>query len=361
MKWHQLLVWLLATAWCAACAVNPVPTPSSENSAGGRTGLSDASADGGKRALDAAAAAEADATASDAAAAKDTGLDSGAGEPTVLPFDPTATDPAIKKALQPHRAWLTPAKAHSGKLVLFLGGTDSHPGQYDLLLAEAARLGHHVLGLHYPNEQSVAGLCGADLNCYEHVRRELLEGVDYSPKIAIGQAESIENRLIKALLWLELHDPGRGWGQFLSANKPKWAALIAAGLSLGAGQAALIGKLHAVDRVVLLAGVVDGSEKGPAAWISNNHLTESARYFGFAHKDDPLFARIQANWIALGMGSPGNAVDVDKAQVPYPTSQQLTTAWPTKQPHGSVGVDQATPMAGVVPRYRDAWRYLIGL
>lgn len=361
-----LLVAFLPGLALTACVVNPVPTPSAPAAATGNVdtnarvqGAKDGGVAGG---ADASADANAfDHAATDATAAADAAqADVAPQVPTVLPFAPSATDPGMTPG-PPHQAVRVSGPLPSGRLVLFMAGTASQPAHYGLLLAEAARMGHLVLGLSYPNGEAVGTLCGDDLACYEPVRHELLDGVDRTGKVTVKYADGIENRLIKALLWLEQNDPGHGWGNFLQSGKPQWQDIVAAGLSQGAGQAAFIGKLYPVAKVAMLSGVVDGSSKGPAFWVTNNHATPTAKYAGFAHVDDALWPRIHANWTALGMGSKGTWFDVDEAKLPYPPgTAQLTSDLPLQAPHAATGADAATPKdAGGEPRYRHAWRHLL--
>jgi hypothetical protein len=49
------------------------------------------------------------------------------------------------------------------------------------------------------------------------VRLEILDGTDRTPLVDVDRANSIENRLIKLLQYLDANRPGEGWGGFLDA------------------------------------------------------------------------------------------------------------------------------------------------
>ncbi len=63
-------------------------------------------------------------------------------------------------------------------------------------------------------------LCAAnaDRDCHEKVRRETLTGDDHSSLISVNRPNSIENRLIKLLQYLDANYPQEGWGSFLDAG-----------------------------------------------------------------------------------------------------------------------------------------------
>jgi hypothetical protein len=340
MRWLQLT---FPTMLLIGCAVNPVPTPAAPQ-ATGATADAGPTDDDGNKAADAVAMGMQDAMA-DAARAD------AQGAPIVgTALAPTATDPAIDPQFGDHWAIAKTATTGTGKLVVFLPGTGGQPKHYTALLHEAATLGHRALGLAYPNQPSLFELCGEDANCYEFARHEIFDGQDRSPKVTIKPADCIQNRLIKALATLDKLRPGEGWGSFASGTTPVWSKVIVAGHSQGAGHAAFIAKVNKVLRVGMFAGVVDATTKGPAAWVNNLHATPTAAYFGFVHTQDPAYARIAANWTALGMGA--SWVDVDASKPPWTSGQGFVTNQASDNPHGVVATGKG---------YAAVWRAVLGL
>jgi WD40 repeat protein len=285
---------------------------------------------------------------------------------------PQATDPAIDQALQNHYAWLDPAARSNHKLLVFMPGTATPPGSYQLVQREAARLGYHVIGLMYPNSVRLVGACPgtADPNaCFENARLQILDGIDRHTVVDVKRPNSIDNRLTKLLQYLTARYPEEGWSRFLAHGEPKWSRIAVSGHSQGGGQAAMIAKLRVVPRVVLFSAVPDNvSGFGPPTW-ETSHATRSERYWGLAHEHDPAFQPITASWQALGMNAFGRRVRVEESGPPYGLTHTLTTdllpksgsyTVPPNGSHGSTAGDDSTPIASDgTPLLRDAWRYLL--
>ena len=342
----------------AACTVNPVPTPAAPQGVAGTDAVatrSDASAAAdGPTTGDLALAPAGDAAAEDGATASDA---KPTGPTPVVGFVPvTLTDAAIDPQFGDHCVASLPNTLGSGRLVVFLPGTGAAPKDYQPIVTEAARMGHRALGLAYPNDQAVAALCGEESTCYEFVRHEVLDGQNRSPKVAIKLVDSIQHRLVAALQHLDKARPAEGWGSFLSGSTLKWAQVTVAGHSLGAGHAAFIGRQYSVARVAMFAGVVDSTAMGPAAWVNNLHATPAAKYFGLAHTADTVYAKINANWTALGLGA--TRTDIDHTPGPWNTAQGLVATNPLNTAHDGVAKGGPAPST---PKLPAAWRHVIGL
>lgn len=202
-----------------------------------------------------------------------------------------------------------------------------------------------------------------DPNCPELVRLEILDGTDRSTYIDVDRANSIENRLIELLQFLDASYPGEGWGGYLDgAGQLRWDLMAFAGHSQGAGHAAMIGKLHLVHRVALFSGTE------PAPWTSQPLATPSDRYYGLVHELEDLYAPIVLSWSYLSI--PGALTNVDINSPPYGGSHRLqtqvvpagTTPGGAPNYHGSVVNDQSTPLAadGQTPLLRAVWVTMIG-
>lgn len=143
------------------------------------------------------------------------------------------------------------------ELLLWLTGTGGK-GHDALGFANlAADLGYNVIILMFPNDIP-ATVCANDSNpkSYEELRLAVIQGghasyQDGRKEISIVRSECIENRLIKALQYLQDKRPKENWAQFLKKNGSiQWESIAVAGQSQGGGHAALIGIKHRVARVM---------------------------------------------------------------------------------------------------------------
>ena len=288
---------------------------------------------------------------------------------------PRDTDLQIDTDLQSHYVALNKSVPSKNQLFLFFPGTGGTPFFQQQLNNTAADLGFHVIALNYPNDQAVnRDLCvgpSADLDCYAKVRLEIKDGVDRTPLISITRANSIENRLIKLLVYLRVRFPDDGWGQYLTnENTIKWSSIVVSGHSQGGGHAGIIGRYHLVARVVMFAAMdYSGREMRPANWIavpgSTPNATPEDRFYGFSHQRDEEvnFAILSAQvWPAYGMDSFGPVVNVESAAPPYGNTHSLTSNLdtPTDNYHGAVAVDRNLALqADGTPVYKPVWEYLL--
>lgn len=304
--------------------------------------------------------------------------------PALVPrvISPQATDPdinyvpAVNPQLNHHYVWLDPSVRGNPKLFVFMPGTNNVPASWQLLEKEAARLGYHVIGLMYQNNVEVVAKCGGsetptsnlDPDCSGNMRLEIIDGIDHSSNVTVTPANSIDNRLTKLLAYLDLHFPDEGWSRFLEQDgTPKWSQIAVAGQSQGAGQAALIGKLRQVDRVVMFSGPPDARVPDKVdAWVSIGK-TPAAKYFALFHDQDHLVVGIRANLTAFDMERFGPPVQAELSEPPYGgthilfTDLRPTLGFAKPNPHQSTARDNNTPLGpDGTPLLRDAWRYLLG-
>jgi len=306
---------------------------------------------------------------------------------------PKETDPEITLGLSDHYVWLDPTARGNPKLLLFMPGTNNVPASWQLLGQEAARLGYHVIGLMYQNDVEVVGKCGgsADANdnrdpdCSGNMRLEIIDGIDHSSNVTVTSANSIDNRLAKLLAYLDHNFADEGWSRFLEQDgTPKWSQIAVSGQSQGAGQAALIGTIRQVDRVVMFSGPpdmyskpVDGHAPLIDSWISIGK-TPAAKYFALFHDRDHLAVGIRVNLRALDMERFGAPVKAEASAPPYggvhilftdlrPTQSKVwdylavVPGYDRPNPHQSTARDNNTPLGSDgAPLLRDAWRYLLG-
>jgi len=287
---------------------------------------------------------------------------------------PAVTDTAINLALDSHYA-LNPANTvtWANKLFVFLPGTGAIAQNYRLILRTGAARGYHTIGLTYPNDEAIGTLCStdADLDCHGKAREEVITGVSLSDKVDVNVTNSIVNRLIKLLTYLNRQHPNEGWGQFLIAGQPAWQKITMSGHSQGAGHAGLMSKLYVMDRALYFSSPGDwrSSTQQPASWITARvNTTSAARQYGFTHLRDtlvPYATRIVPIWNALGMDALGAPVSVDLLGPPYNNTRHLTTnadpaTFPAVSPtHNAPVVDASTPRAmDGTPLFTPVWIYL---
>ena len=268
-----------------------------------------------------------------------------------------------------HYVWLDPSQVSNPKLFVFMPGAGGRPRGYQRVQQEAARLGYHVIGLMYQNDVAVVENCSGspDPDCSGNMRLEMIDGVDRSPLLDVNQANSIDNRLTKLLLYLAAQYPDERWGRFLEEGVPKWSQIAFGGHSLGAAQAALIGKIRQVERVVMLSGPTDVQVPDvPDAWVSIGE-TPAAKYFGLFHQREPFAQWILRNLRTLELDRFGESVAPDLAESPYGGTHILATdlepqgGYSGTNAHRSTAIDFVTPLdADGTPLLRAAWRYMLG-
>ncbi len=281
---------------------------------------------------------------------------------------PATTSSRIGPPADPE-VYATPPGASNGLLLVFLPGTGGQPSGYRQFLEVAALAGFHVVGVSYPNTPSVDDLCKNDLSCYGPIRQNLFDGRSTVglPTKGISPDDAIGFRLGALIHWLTAHDPAGGWGQFLSAGKLDWGAMVFAGHSQGAGESAYIGKVHTLAGVVMLSGVLDASNAPghqPADWVAEPGDTPLDRYTGFADTADPSYQKILADWSALGLDGLGAPAAVTGPGGDFGGTHELVTGdvppGPHSVPHGATAANGQTPLcAGGVPVYAAAWTYLL--
>jgi predicted esterase len=233
-----------------------------------------------------------------------------AGEPgrVIECIKPSATDPAIRRFDAEHYVLFNTETRPDAELLVFLPGTGGEPPGPLALLRAAADAGYRVISLAYNDTPAVAVYCPRqpDPACSERFRRMRVYGdgtVDRS--IDNTRAESIVNRLVKLLQYLDAREPQRKWGGYLDNGALNFSRIVFAGQSQGAGMAAFIAKAHAVARVILFSSpwdftVSNGSVRSLAPWISKPPMaTPPARWYGAYHQRENTADLIAKAYAAL--------------------------------------------------------------
>lgn len=283
--------------------------------------------------------------------------------PTVTSYtdSPSTIDASIDGSFGSNYAYVTTG-TKVNKLFVFLSASGSTPSQYQLIQKLASTNGYYSIGLAYPNADVVALKCATstDANCEGKIRQETLTGADVSTEVAVSTANSLENRLAKAISYLNAQHPADGWSQFLVGGAIQWNLIRIGGHSQGGGLAAYAATQHVVDRVCTFSSPADFRNGAPATWIAHG-ATPAASYFGFGHVQDQIvpWANLQRIWTAIGMTGP--AVNVDAVATPYSSTQTLSTNLTAASGisyHGMPVADTQTPLtAAGVPVYQPVWQY----
>lgn len=285
---------------------------------------------------------------------------------------PQITDSNIDRNLQNHYIAINPPVPAKNQLFLFFPGTGGTPFNYQEINNTAADLGFHAIALNYPNDEAVNQLCGApnsNLDCYGNIRLEIKDGVDRTTLVAVNRPNSIENRLIKLLIYLREQRPNENWGQFLiNDSTVNWTRIVVAGHSQGGGHAGIIGRFHPVPRVIMFAAMdFNGLANAPANWIARPETTPNAstpdKFWGFSHtRDEQVNFTILSTrvWPAYGMPQFGSIVNVEAALPPYNNTHSLTSNIECTVFHGCIAADMRLVRdPNGVPVYQPVWQYLM--
>ena len=314
------------------------------------------------------------------------------GPATSWSINPSVTDPAIANdPLYTHLAY-APGSNDNGKLAVVLHGTSSSPLAYTELAGALRSIGFHVIVLRYSAALGTTGACPdadalTDPDCFRTFRAETTFGAGVldptghaydHPLAFISQANSVMNRLLKVVDYLQTIAPTSGWGQFqqrtgstcdsfnatYGACDLVWDKVAAVGHSQGAGVALYLGKFFPLAKVVLLSGSYDAYDLGGgneivAPWITEGAFaTATADIRTLSHTADFGLGRIRAVEDAVGVT--GAEVSVTSAAPPYGGSHRLVTSlastcpWDSAPGHNSTAVDACAPDLA----YNAAWAYL---
>lgn len=251
-------------------------------------------------------------------------------------------------------------------LVVHLPGSYGEPKRARLFGTLAANLGFHSIGLMYPNIPTVGSICtnSSNSDCFEEVRKEIIEGIDHSPSISIGSSECILDRTQKLLMYLSVNFPSENWGQYLDANNDLiFSQIIFSGHSQGGGHAALIAKLYPIKRAICLSSPKDwrNATNAPPVWLSNgNWQTPKSEIYSFNHTLDEQDRQLEI-WDSLGIDSYGIPSNVDSQVPPYNHTRQLTTSYAVAvgDEHACTIQDNKTPKENSLPIFTAVWTYML--
>lgn len=226
-----------------------------------------------------------------------------------VPFDgvellkPSRADRRVTQFDDPNVIIDPVTESGSAPLLIFFSGTGGKPENLLPLLHTAAAQGYRVLGLSYADTPGVTQVCRLDPDpaCSLRFRTSRLSSA--TTPVPTAAEDAIITRLRMALAALAKEHP-RVWGEYLTAEgKIMWSRVAVGGFSQGAGMAALIGKLFAVQRVILFSGPWDtaGSNRLPAPWLFQAAATPLDRWHAERHVREKTTDLLAHAYRALGI------------------------------------------------------------
>jgi hypothetical protein len=273
---------------------------------------------------------------------------------------PHEADPTIKRFDKPNLVLTKNGLRRTAGLLVFFPGTGGEPNDSWPFLEAGADAGYRVIGLMYDNGVSVPTTCGpqADPACSDRFREKRIFGDGVSSDIDDLPNESVVNRLVKLLEYLDTNFSDEGWGQYLSNGQPNWSRIAVSGHSQGGGVAAYIAKKRTVDRVINLSGAWDRTEatKQWAPWITSESATPMDRWYCAYHAKESRADAMKLAYAALRV--PPDHVRVLTLE-PNPANKMPKGA---DVYHVSMSATGVTPLdADGKPAYAADWAFLVGV
>jgi hypothetical protein len=271
-----------------------------------------------------------------------------AGNLTTQEILPSETDPSIKRFNEPSVIVFDEETPADSPLVVFMPGTMGKPRNVVHMLGIVAALGYRVIGLEYNDEPAVVQVCPRDhdRNCSANFRAQRIFGGNGRSPVENTQSETIVNRLVKLLGYLQEHDAARHWDGYLLNGEPNWSRIVVSGLSQGAGMAAYIAKRKAVARVVLFSSPWDyvGASQELAPWIGEPSATPPDRWFAEYHRRENTAALLARSYKVLQI--PSDHIRVFDLDLPKDMKIKNNNPY-----HGSTVR---------IPAYEPEWQFLFG-
>jgi len=203
---------------------------------------------------------------------------------TARQADPTVSDPNSHPD-DMERAAVDTSMPLKKKLCVVLTGIGTGPGQG--VGDWAGHQGYHVFQVGYSNAIAMAPNGNTDPNMPGNTRMNQFDALGRTPSNAQTLLpDSIQERTIKAIQYLVIHDPGGDWGWFLNQDGTmRWSDGCFIGYSYGATHLAVIARYVRLGLGVSTSG--PQSEGFPnATWITTPSATPLERMFAIYGSED---------------------------------------------------------------------------
>jgi hypothetical protein len=204
--------------------------------------------------------------------------------------------------------------------------------------------GFHVLQIAYENDLTMGPVGDSNANTPGDTRMDQFDGKGRVTWVTIKRADSLEERVIKALQHMVTADPGGDWGWYLNADgSVRWSDGCFVGFGYGGTTAAVIARNVRLARAVSLsAPTAEG--RPDAAWLTAPSTTPLERVFAiFGQNDTPTSAGgYEATTAALGYLGPLAHVGLTAtpdATNPYGGSHRLELDGSAKGSYCNAGAD----------------------
>ena len=163
--------------------------------------------------------------------------------------------------------------------------------------------GFHVLQIAYQNDITMGPAGDTNPHTPGDTRMDQFDGKGRVTWVTIKRADSLEERVVKALQHMTTADPGGDWGWYLNpdGNSVRWSDGCFIGFGYGGTMAAVVARyVRLAHAVSLSAPQAEG--RPDAAWLEVASATPLERVFAiFGQNDDPASAgRYEATVAALG-------------------------------------------------------------
>jgi hypothetical protein len=261
---------------------------------------------------------------------------------------PSETDSSITRFNEPSVIMFDAETPMDSPLVVFMPGTDGKPRNAMGLLRVVAEQGYRVIGLEYDDDPAVVQVCprSPDANCSAKFREHRVFGGNGGSPVENTQAETVVNRLVKLLGYLQEHDAASHWDGYLRDGEPNWNRIVVSGLSQGAGMAAYIAKRKLVARVVLFSSPWDylRASRQLAPRIGAPSATPPDRWFAEYHRRENTAALIARAYEVLQI--PKSNIRVFDLDLPKDMKFKSENPY-----HGSTIR---------IPAYTPEWQFLFG-
>jgi hypothetical protein len=238
-----------------------------------------------------------------------------------IKFKPTDVDPASTGKDETQTALVDTSKTMQKKLVIVLAGSNGAPGPIGVANFVAAQ-GFHAYAIAYHDEYDASTYRPPSAEVFTNSRYNELDGGGRKPsQVTVPRADCVEERMLKALPYLQTKNPQGDWTYYLQKDgKIRWSDVIFIGHSHGATSSAAFAKIRRVWRAISLSGPRDDNPV-PATWLTMPSATPIERYYGFTGTTD---AQHQDHIKSMELQKYlGTLTSVEGAQPPYGDSHRL--------------------------------------